>query len=156
MLKKRMKMVLPVVLLVSVVFALQTFPHCQIPCGIYNDETQFDIMNTHVTSLEKGMNQIKELSAAGDKNYNQIVRWVENKDQTADDLSHIVTYYFLTQRIKPVEDKNSAAYKDYTAKLEMLHQMLIASMKCKQTTDLENVEILKDLLKQFKEAYFAK
>ena len=35
-----------------------------------------------------------------------------------------------------------------------MHNMLIAAMKCKQTTDLSNVEALRSLLKEFEVLYF--
>ena len=93
------------------------------------------------------MNEITDLSGKTPLNYNQIVRWVTNKEQHATEVQQIVSQYFLTQRIKPDADQ-------YGKKLEVLHQMLIAAMKCKQTTDLSNVETLRSLLKQFEVLYF--
>ena len=57
-------------------------------------------------------------------------------------------------RIKPVSDTKSKAYQEYIRKLTLLHEMLIYSMKAKQTTDLSNVEKLKALLAEFRSAYF--
>jgi len=82
------------------------------------------------------------------------VRWVQNKEKHADDTSHIVTYYFLAQRIKPVDKADAKAYEKYVRKLTLLHKMLVFSMKTKQTTDLSNVEKLKTLLAEFRNAYF--
>ena len=53
----------------------------------------------------------------------------------------------MTQRIKPDQKK-------YSEKLIALHKMLIAAMKCKQTTDLANVEALRAHLKEFEALYF--
>ena len=127
--------------------------HCEIPCGIYGDPMRLDLMAEHITTIEKSMRQIQDLSAAGDKNYNQIVRWVTNKEQHADELSHIVTQYFMTQRIKPASKSDTAAYADYVNKLTLLHGMMINAMKCKQTTDLANVAALRTQLAQFRTAY---
>ena len=127
--------------------------HCEIPCGIYGDPARLDMLAEHITTLEKSMKEIQSLSAAGDKNYNQLVRWVTNKEQHADYFSEIVTQYFLTQRIKPVAQSDDKAHADYIRKLTLLHQMMIASMKCKQTTDLENVATLRSLLAEFRTAY---
>ena len=45
---------------------------------------------------------------------NQLVRWVDNKEIHADELSEIVTYYFMTQRIKPpAADADDAAKAKY-------------------------------------------
>ena len=75
--------------------------HCEIPCGIYEDSTRFYLISEDIATIEKSMDQIVTLSAAGDKNYNQIVRWVVNKEEHADKLMEIVTQYFMTQRIAP-------------------------------------------------------
>lgn len=132
------------------------FPHCQIPCGIYNDEMRFTMMKEHIQTIEKSMKQIIELSKEPDKNANQLVRWVLNKEQHADELAQIVTYYFLTQRIKPVNEDDAVAFEDYLFKISLLHKMLVFSMKTKQTTDLNNVETLRSVLQDFHNAYFGK
>ncbi len=130
--------------------------HCQIPCGIYDDQARIDMLNEHITTIEKSMNQITELSAEEDKNYNQIVRWVTNKEEHAQQFQDIVTFYFLAQRIKPVDPGEKEAYQKYLKKLELLHHLQVYAMKCKQTTDLANVEKLKSLVKEFADLYFEK
>ncbi len=134
----------------------KVFPHCQIPCGIYNDEMRFTMMKEHLLTIEKSMKQIIELSEQPDTNANQIVRWVMNKEQHADELAHIVTHYFLSQRIKLVDEKDSTSFKDYLLKVSMLHKMLVYAMKSKQTTDVSNVEKLRSLVQDFHAAYFGK
>jgi len=128
--------------------------HCQIPCGIYDDKARFDMIAEHITTIEKSMKQITELSGKDKPNMNQIVRWVDNKEKHADELSHIVTYYFMAQRLRPLDKSRGKAYEEYIKKLTLLHEMLIYSMKAKQTTDLSNVERLKDSLAKFRAAYF--
>ena len=123
--------------------------HCQVPCGIYGDETRFTLMEEHITTIEKSMNQIVELSKEDDKNYNQIVRWVNNKETHADEFTDIVTYYFLAQRIKPDADK-------YEEKLVLLHGLMVSAMKAKQTTDLDNIAALRDNLEKFRKLYLGK
>jgi nickel superoxide dismutase len=129
------------------------FSHCEIPCGIYNDPMRMDMMAEDITTIEKSIKEIQRLSAEGEKNYNQLVRWIVNKDNHADYFSEIVTQYFMAQRITPAEESNQKAYKEYVHKLTLLHKMLVYAMKCKQTTDLENVEQLKTYLAQFRAAY---
>jgi len=129
------------------------FSHCEIPCGIYNDPMRLDLMAEHITTIEKSIKQTQMLSGEGQKNYNQLVRWITNKEQHADAFTEIVTQYFLTQRIKAAPKSNDAAYEKYTHQLALLHQMMVASMKCKQTTDLENVAKLRELLGEFRVAY---
>ena len=134
--------------------ALKTFSHCQIPCGIYDDDARFKLLNEHITTIEKSMKSIVQLSQ--DKaNVNQIVRWVQNKDHHADAFSEIITQYFLAQRIKPVSETDAKAYHDYTQKLVLLHQSIFHAMKAKQTTDLNHVETLRQLVSEFHERYSA-
>ena len=120
--------------------------HCEIPCGIYDDAMRLDQIAEHITTIEKSMKQITELSKGSPVNYNQLVRWVSNKETHANEIQHIVTQYFMTQRIKPDAKK-------YAEKLKVLHHMLIYAMKSKQTTDTANTEKLKSLLKEFEILY---
>ena len=140
------------VLLVAGVTSV-VFSHCEIPCGIYDDPMRLDMMAEHITTIEKSMKQIDLLSEEGEKNYNQLARWVLNKEHHADAFTEIVTQYFMTQRIKPAAQGDSAAYHDYVGKLTLLHQMMVTSMKCKQTTDPGNVARLRALLGEFRVAY---
>jgi nickel superoxide dismutase len=121
--------------------------HCEIPCGIYDDHLRANLIAEHATTIEKSMKKIVELGKQNPVNYNQLVRWVSNKEKHANEVQHIVTQYFMTQRIKPDTKK-------YSEKLTVLHKMLIAAMKCKQTTDLANVNTLRSLLKEFEILYF--
>ncbi|MBU0984664.1 MAG: superoxide dismutase, Ni [candidate division Zixibacteria bacterium] len=127
--------------------------HCQIPCGIYDDELRLNLMAEHITTIEKSINQINELSAAGDKNYNQLVRWVMNKEDHANEFMDIVTQYFLSQRIKPAVPSDGKAYEEYVLKTTLLQKMMVSAMKCKQTADLANTAKLAELLKEFRAAY---
>lgn len=138
-----------VAILCSIVYS-----HCQIPCGIYDDPARFDEIAEHITTIEKSMKQVTELSQQKEKNMNQIIRWVYNKEVHADKLSEIVTYYFMAQRVKPVDESDEQHYKDYVEKVTLLHKMVFYSMKSKQTTDLSNVEKLRELLQDFRKAYF--
>lgn len=130
--------------------------HCQIPCGIYDDPTQFQILREHIATIEKSMQQITELSAKPGENANQLIRWVMNKDDHADQYAQMISQYFLQQRIPPADADDAAAQAAYVNKLVLCHKMLIAAMKAKQTTDLKYPEELTSLLTQFEEAYFGK
>ncbi len=143
-----------VILALVIVLSSMVYSHCQIPCGIYGDPARFDMIAEHITTIEKSMKQITGLSKQDKPNMNQIARWVNNKENHADELSHIVTYYFMAQRIKPVNQAKGEAYQDYIKKLTLLHEILVYSMKAKQTTDLSNVEKLRGLVTEFRAAYF--
>jgi nickel superoxide dismutase len=127
--------------------ASQAGAHCEIPCGIYDDLMRIKLIAEDATTIEKSMNMIKDLSAQQPVNYNQLVRWVVNKEEHANKIQHTVYQYFMTQRIKPDT-------KDYEKKVVVLHKMLVTAMQCKQTTDLSHVETLRSLLKQFEKLYF--
>lgn len=152
--KKTLSMI--IFCLVCLIFLPDVFPHCQIPCGIYNDELRFNMIKEHLLTIEKSMKQIEELSKQSEKNFNQIVRWVLNKEQHAEEIAHIITYYFLTQRVKPVDEKDADASKIYQKKIGLLHEILVHTMKAKQTTDLDHIKKLRTLLKAFHTAYFGK
>ena len=150
------KIVLGAVFVSAIVFGSLAYSHCQIPCGIYDDEARFNTMAEHITTIEKSMKLIESLSAQEKPNMNQIVRWVNNKEVHADEMSNIITYYFMAQRIKIPPEGDTKAHSAYVKNLTLLHEMLVYSMKTKQTTDLKNVEKLKSLLNQFHESYYGK
>ena len=135
-------------------FVPSVFAHCEIPCGIYDDEMRIQLIEEHVSTLEKSVKTILALSKKKERNDNQIVRWVMNKEKHAGEIQTIVTQYFMTQRIKPVETVGTEVIKQYQTRLSLLHQILVQAMKVKQTTDLSHIEKLKDLTSQFREAYF--
>ncbi|SDO87478.1 superoxide dismutase [Ni] [Desulforhopalus singaporensis] len=142
--KKNIAM-LTTLLLSAILFSGFAQAHCQIPCGIYDDETRMTLIYEHIATIEKSMNMITQLE--NEKNANQLVRWVMNKDKHAEFIQEIVTEYFMAQRIK-------FDAQNYDQKLKALHEMLFYSMKCKQTTDLGNVEKLKKSAQRFHDLYF--
>ena len=131
------------------ILSIQAYAHCEIPCGIYDDEMRIKIINEHIVTVEKSMKQIIELEKEKHHNSNQLVRWIMNKERHADEIQEIVSQYFMTQRIK-------LDMQNYEKQLGLLHQMLIYSMKCKQTTDLNNVNKLKRIVDDFEALYFKK
>lgn len=127
--------------------------HCQVPCGIYGDDLRFAAMEEDFTTIEKAMTQIVELSKAGDRNYNQIVRWVVTKEEHAEKIVDVLTDYFLMQRIAVPGDGDAAAAERYTRMLRQVHELLVQTMKCTQTTDLAHVEAGRKLLHDFQHTY---
>ncbi len=154
--RKNKKLILVSILLSAIVFGSLAYSHCQIPCGIYDDEARFNMIAEHITTVEKSMKLIESLSAQKKPNMNQVIRWVNNKEKHADEISHIVTYYFMAQRVKLPAKGNTKAYNEYVKKLTLLHEMLIYAMKTKQTTDIVNVDKLRSLLDEFHKVYFGK
>jgi len=129
------------------------FPHCQIPCGIYDDEARFRMMEEDILTVEKSMNEINRLTKENDKDYNQIVRWVNNKEHHADKISETATYYFMAQRVAPVDIGKEREYRAYMDKLSPLHELVFYSMKAKQTVDLSYVDKMRAALEKFRAVY---
>jgi hypothetical protein len=148
------------IVLASVCFAVAaampsiSSAHCQIPCGIYDDSTQFKILEEHILTMEKAIDQINSLSSAAEKNYNQLVRWINNKDDHADKFMESISQYFLAQRITPIIDKSDAKYEAYLSKITLLHRLIVLAMKCKQTVDRAHTDSMREALGKFKALYF--
>jgi len=135
--------------------AIPSFAHCQIPCGIYDDELRVQLIEEHIGTVEKSMKKIVELGSQKTVDYNQLVRWVDNKETHAQEIQDIVTEYFMAQRIKPsTSPGDGKTTKDYFNKLSLLHAIQVHAMKAKQGTDLSEIEKLRELTAQFRTAYF--
>ena len=153
---KTKKLILAMITVLSIL-ALnnrKSFAHCEIPCGIYEDTIRIELIKEHITTIEKSMNMIIELSKEEVINYNQLVRWITNKEEHAVKLQDIVSQYFLHQRIKPVSPENEEMYKKYIERLTLLHELLVYSMKAKQTTDLSYIDKLNKTINAFEKSYF--
>ena len=142
-------------IVLGVFASANAWAHCEIPCGIYDDHMRIHMIEEHATTIEKSMNQIISLGAADTVDYNQLVRWVSNKEAHAQEIQDIVTAYFMAQRIKPPNDHgDESAVNEYMHKLALLHAIQIHAMKAKQSTDLEQIETLRKLVVKFRKAYF--
>lgn len=145
--KKFLLACLPVVFL----SASPVSAHCQIPCGIYDDNTVIKSMHTDFETIEKASKTIIELSKDPAKNAHQLTRWITNKESHAQAIQEKVLNYFLAQRLKlPAADADK---KTYMAKLELCHKIIVTAMKCKQSTDAKNVATLHDLLHDFEKHF---
>lgn len=130
--------------------------HCEIPCGIYDDHMRIHMLEEHITTMEKAIKEIQDLTGkTTPKDYNQLVRWIQNKEKHAEEFQHIVWQYFLTQRIKPVAPDQGEAYQEYLKKVELLHQLSFYAMKVKQNVDTQYTDKLRELLAEFEKLYFA-
>jgi nickel superoxide dismutase len=128
--------------------------HCQIPCGIFDDELRVQLIEEHITTIEKSMKQITALGKASPSNPNQLARWVMNKEAHAQEIQDIVTTYFMSQRVKVPSAMKGEAWDDYVVLLTLLHRIQVTAMNAKQTTDLAHIETLRSLVKDFAAAYF--
>ncbi len=124
------------------------FSHCQVPCGIYNDALRIVMIKEDFNTINIAMTEIIQLSKKQDSlAYNQINRWIDTKDEHASNIQSVISDYFLTQRIKE-------SNKHYVDQIKNLHQILIIAMKCKQSTNLDNVRTGLDFVDNFSNIYF--
>lgn len=140
--------------IIAILIATSThlFSHCEIPCGIFADSARIDLISEHIVTVDKSMKQILILSKEKSVNYNQLVRWINNKEKHAEEIQELATQYFLFQRVKLPTEKEDKA--DYLAKLEALHQITVYAMKAKQSTDTTLTASLKNSLNAFSQVYF--
>ncbi len=129
--------------------------HCEVPCGIYNDSVRVKLIYEHIMTIEKAMNQINKESNSAKPNYNQLVRWINNKESHATKIQNIVSQYFLHQRIKTVGRTDRHAYSHYIEKLELLHKLSVYAMKAKQGTDVDYIKQMRSTLATFEKVYFS-
>jgi hypothetical protein len=128
--------------------------HCQIPCGIFEDDVVFGELFTDVTTIEKSMKQINALGKDPSENPNQLVRWINNKEKHAQNIQDVMAAYFLAQQIKMgLKDSDPEKYAELLA---MVHEVTVLAMKTKQTTDVEAAQKLHDALHAFQTAYAGK
>ncbi len=128
--------------------------HCEVPCGIYNDSLRVELIKEHIQTIEKAMNRIVEIQNSEEINYNQLVRWINTKEEHANLIQEIAEQYFLTQRVKFAEPTEKDKYKKYINQLTFLHHLIVYSMKAKQSTDLNNITELNNAIARFEKAYF--
>jgi len=120
----------------ALIIPQQLTAHCQVPCGIYDDNARVKSMLEDVRTTAKAVKLINELASKTDaQSKNQVVRWVLNKEKHAQKIISTISDYFLTQRVKP-------SAKDYTERLVKHHTVIVAAMKVKQSTDIKSLEAL--------------
>lgn len=135
---------------VIIVFALlpvNMFAHCQLPCGIYDDNARVKAMYEDAVTIAKGITMMQETADKKDiQSKQQFVRWTMNKEHHAQLIIQNISDYFLTQRVKESQ-------KDYVERLKKHHAVIVLAMKAKQNSDMKNVTMLKDAIMAL-EAYY--
>ncbi|MCG8616537.1 MAG: superoxide dismutase, Ni [Desulfobacterales bacterium] len=121
--------------------------HCQIPCGIYDDNARVQAMMEDAKTVEKSVTLIHELAGKSDaQSVNQKVRWVMNKESHAQKIIATMSDYFLTQRVKPSQE-------DYAERLKKHHAVILAAMKAKQNASQAAVDALKKAIEGIEPYY---
>lgn len=121
---------------VSIVYSPFAHSHCQMPCGIFDDNARVRMMLEDVVTIKKSVNLIVQLSKKTDaQSNNQMVRWVITKEEHAQKIISTISNYFLVQRVKPDQ-------KNYVERLKKHHAVMVAAMKVKQNVDAKYVDAL--------------
>ena len=124
--------------------------HCEVPCGIYDDQRRFEDMLEDQETIAKGIGKIREMAGNTDpQSVNQTVRWINTKEAHATNIQHTISQYFMTQRIK-------ADKEGYAKKLAAAHAVMVAAMKCKQSAEAKPADVLKEKIYDFYRAYEGK
>jgi nickel superoxide dismutase len=127
--------------------------HCQVPCGIYDDHARVHSMMEDVTTIEKAVAQISDLAGKHDaQSQNQLIRWVQTKEDHASKIITVTAEYFLTQKIKGA----LVTDKDYINRLVTCHRLMRAAMTAKQTVDAKVVSDLRKAVEALGVLYPAK
>lgn len=132
-----------VVVLCAALLPAEAGAHCQVPCGIYDDEARIAMLREDAQTIDKAMTEMAKLAGKSDvQSMQQMVRWVTTKEAHATNMITIVAEYFLTQKVKPVEP-GGENYNAYLAMLADHHRVMAAAMKAKQNADPKFVSDLR-------------
>ena len=138
--------------LVILVISLTSYPpfafsHCQMPCGIYDDNARIKYMLEDLATMKKAVKIISDLSGKMDaQSVNKIVRWISNKEKHSQNVISTICDYFLTQRIKSDEI-------NYVDKLKKHHAVIVAAMMVKQNVDMKYIDALEASIKELMPYY---
>jgi hypothetical protein len=104
-------------------------------------------------TIRKSMVQSLELHASihtDPLSMNQMVRWINTKEEHASKVIKLVSEYCLCQRVKPeVFAKDS----DYVDALKAHHAVMQAAMKVKQSLDIKACDTLDHAVANFAKMY---
>merc|ERR1711879_678729 len=119
----------------------------------YDDEGRVKMLCEDAETIRKAVTNIQDLSGKTDpKSLNQIVRWINVKEDHASNMQKIVSEYFLTQKVKPV-NRGEKGFEDYRDSLVEHHKLLRAAMLCKQNADLKIVHDLDHQIEHLAQIY---
>lgn len=129
--------------------------HCQVPCGIYDDAARVVNLHEDMMTIRKSIKKIKDLSVgeSSPQKMNQLVRWINTKEEHAQHIQEVILNYFLAQRIKPKE-KGETGYKKYVSLTTTCQKIIFHAMKCKQNSDVSHLDILKRQINILTDIYF--
>ena len=127
-------------------YANKGYTHCQMPCGIYHDNMVFDQIDQYVETMYKGISVLKTNKFDTVRERNEFVRWVIQKEKASDEVSEIISTYFLQQKIKPDEE-------DTVKRVVSAHKLLFLAVQIKQNVDIKILENFADEWEDFKQMF---
>ncbi|NOX59323.1 MAG: superoxide dismutase [Planctomycetes bacterium] len=120
--------------------------HCQVPCGIYDDDARVTRLKEDAATIEKATKNINQLAGKNDaQSFNQAARWVATKEAHASHIIEVISEYFMAQRVKPVAS-GADGYDAYVSALTKYHAVMVAAMKAKQHADQASCDALKSAI----------
>lgn len=128
----------------------QTWAHCQVPCGIFADQIEFEMLVEAQTTIAKSNAEMAKL--LGDDTplaFNQATRWIMTKEDHCTKIMESIAQYFMAQRIKPDAE-------NYEKTLVAAHTVMRAAMKAKQDPSSEVAAALKKAIFDLYRAYEGK
>jgi nickel superoxide dismutase len=88
----------------------------------------YDQIDQYIETMYKGITVINDSQFKTPRERNETIRWVMLKDKESDKMAHLITSYFLQQKI-------SLNDPDLTKKLTAAHKLLFLLVTIKQNTD---------------------
>ena len=119
--------------------------------GIFDDPAIVAEIKQAAETIRKAMVQCTELQAGENsaQSLNQMVRWINTKEEHASKIITLVSEYCLCQRVKKAEMEE----KDYVEVLKAHHAVMVAAMKSKQTVDVAAADALDHAIGDFGKMY---
>mmetsp|Transcript_10909 Transcript_10909/g.18481 ORF Transcript_10909/g.18481 Transcript_10909/m.18481 type:complete len:207 (-) Transcript_10909:158-778(-) len=127
--------------------------HCQVPCGIFDDPAIVSEIKQAAETIRKAMVKSAELHATikdEPLSLNQMVRWINTKEEHASKIIKLIGEYCLCQRVKKDVFKTDG---DYVDALKAHHAVMQAAMKAKQTLDTAASDALDHAIEDFSKMY---
>lgn len=115
------------------------------PCGIYNDQMVYDQINEFEMTMFKCVKALEHNKFETLEERNQFIRWVMTKDKECDQASHTLCYFFLQQKIQPIDDNIEL--------VKSLHKLLFLIVAIKQNVDIKMVKEFGKEWAHFKELF---
>jgi len=130
-----------------------TFNHCQVPCGIFDDPAIVNEMREACTTIRRAMRSSRALHQTMGSDLlslNQMVRWINTKEEHCNKIISLVSDYCLCQRVKRANFKSES---DYLQALKTHHVAMQAAMKAKQSMDESDCIALEHAVEDLSKMY---